>query len=194
MPPPPTADRCAESLFARPFAVGSTMCVLVCGPQARPGRNAPSKWGYGDVAEALAVGAVMNIHAYVPAPTDLLNSNFASFLKQGEACTTSCRAEHEEVCTALLCTHPRYGESGAAQLEMPRLVPYLSNGVFVLSERGVDAALEQALEGMVAFLPRGQTRVRALQDCSATNLALQVPRERSLGLCMRLPALPPRRR
>jgi hypothetical protein len=60
----------------------------------------------------------------------------------------------------------RYGDSEKAQLEMPRLVPYLSNGIFVLSERGVDESLEQSLEGMLVFLPKGLPRVRGTcSDC-----------------------------
>jgi hypothetical protein len=54
-----------------------------------------------------------------------------------------------------------YGDSGAAQLEMPRLTPYLANGVFVVSERGVEAQLEEALAGMLVFVPPGQAKVVA---------------------------------
>ena len=54
----------------------------------------------------------------------------------------------------------RYGESGAAQLEMPRLALYLSNGIFVLSERGLDPALDDSLEGMLVFIPPDLGRVR----------------------------------
>jgi hypothetical protein len=46
------------------------------------------------------------------------------------------------------------------QSQMPRLTPYLSNGVFVISERGLEPKLERKLEGMLEFVPHNQTRVR----------------------------------
>jgi hypothetical protein len=52
-----------------------------------------------------------------------------------------------------------YAENEQAQLEMPRLILYLANGVFVMSERGVLPKLEEALEGSLVFVPKGQRRV-----------------------------------
>jgi hypothetical protein len=59
--------------------------------------------------------------------------------------------------------HCRYEDSERAQLEMPRLILYLANGVFVMSERGVVPSLEEVLEGSLVFLPRGQSRVWTLR-------------------------------
>ena len=52
-----------------------------------------------------------------------------------------------------------YGDSGEAQLEMPRLLPYLSNGVFVVSERGVEAEQEAKISNALVFVPKEQSRV-----------------------------------
>jgi hypothetical protein len=53
----------------------------------------------------------------------------------------------------------RYGDSGEAQLEVPRLTPYLSNGLFIVSERGVEPEQEAALDGMLVFVPKDQRKV-----------------------------------
>ncbi len=50
-------------------------------------------------------------------------------------------------------------DSGLSQLEMPRLVLYLSNKLFVVSERGLDAELEAQLEGGVVFIPPWEKKV-----------------------------------
>jgi hypothetical protein len=45
-------------------------------------------------------------------------------------------------------------------LETPRLTPYLSNGLPVVSELGLDSELNAAYKGMVAFVPEESKQVR----------------------------------
>ena len=42
---------------------------------------------------------------------------------------------------------------------MPRLTPYLSNGLFIVSERGVEPEQERLLQDLLVFVPKEQTRV-----------------------------------
>ena len=46
-------------------------------------------------------------------------------------------------------------------LQVARLVPHLSNGEFVISELGVDPALNDVYKDMVVFVPGNKSEVRA---------------------------------
>jgi hypothetical protein len=68
-------------------------------------------------------------------------------------------------CYVCRCVHafgvPRRDDAG----QVARLVPLISNGVFVISERGVDPELEDVLSSAVKFVPRGSTMVRWYCAC-----------------------------
>jgi hypothetical protein len=51
------------------------------------------------------------------------------------------------------------GESGQSNLEVARLVPHLSNGVFVVSERGIDPRVDDQFASLLKFIPAGKQRV-----------------------------------
>ncbi len=53
----------------------------------------------------------------------------------------------------------RYNDSEEAQLELPRLMLYLANGIFIMSERGMVPRTEDMLQGSMVFVPRGQRKV-----------------------------------
>ena len=44
-------------------------------------------------------------------------------------------------------------------VQVPRLTPYLSNGLFIVSERGVEPEQERQLADQLVFVPESQTRV-----------------------------------
>ena len=52
-----------------------------------------------------------------------------------------------------------YANNGEAQLEVPRLTPYLSNGVFVISETGVEETQKKLLSNALVFVPDDQPRM-----------------------------------
>ena len=51
--------------------------------------------------------------------------------------------------------------------QVARLVPHLSNGVFVVSERGLDKELDALFEDRLAFIPKGKQRVSPLVCANA---------------------------
>ncbi len=52
------------------------------------------------------------------------------------------------------------GDSGGTVLEVARLVPHLSNGIVIVSERGNDAKQQGMFAEVLTFVPEGQQTVR----------------------------------
>ena len=65
--------------------------------------------------------------------------------------------------------------SGDGQLEVARLVPHLSNGAFIVSERSLDPQLDDSFDGLLAFVPKSKTSVRVC-CCSPGAVARRVVR------------------
>ncbi len=57
---------------------------------------------------------------------------------------------------------------------MVRLTFLLSNGVFIVSERGTDPALEESLKEYVVFTPHNETKVWRCIIVSCVNVVLNL--------------------
>ena len=75
--------------------------------------------------------------------------------------------------------------------QVPRLIPYLSNGLFVLSERGVDQQLDANIENALVFVPANATRVRTQAPWLEVSVALSCLTPLACALCTSLLAFPP---
>jgi hypothetical protein len=49
-------------------------------------------------------------------------------------------------------------------VQVARLVPHLSNGAFIASERGADPTLDASLEDILVFIPKDSPRVMLIES------------------------------
>jgi hypothetical protein len=115
-------------------------------------------YGVHDVMDARRNAMVLNIHAY--------DDSGLSQLEVRQCCYVCIN-----VVTTLQQSARRCGVS-----QMPRLMPYIANNVFIVSERGVDSTLDDTLSVGVVFPSPDVRQVRVV--------SLRVTSRRSVWLVM----------
>jgi hypothetical protein len=106
-----------------------------------------SRFGVDDVHDAMTSAPILlNIHA------------------QGDSGQAQLEVRSAVLLAAIVLTHDVIRSATKVTRcficgQVARLVPHLSNGAFIVSERGVDASLDASFEDLLVFIPKGCPRV-----------------------------------